>query len=213
MTSLTRDKIRIEIEAHGVPREDWAELPGRLVVVSGPSGSGKSTLLRRVLERPEVEARFSISATIRPPRVGEEHGREYFFMSRGAFEEARARGEFLESAEVHGNLYGTPAAPVRAALAAGRCVVLEIDVQGALQVRQQVPNALLIFINVPSLAELEGRLRARATESEATILRRLDNARWELEQLSRYDRQVMNRDIDQAVEDLVALFVEHGCGG
>jgi guanylate kinase len=193
--------------------DDWGGLAGRLVVVSGPSGSGKSTLVRRALGRPELRAELSVSATTRAPRPGEEHGREYYFLTRPAFEEARARGEFLECAEVHGNLYGTPAAPVRAALELGRCVILEIDVQGALLVRQRVPSALLVFVNVPSFAELEARLRARATESEDTIARRLANARWEFDQAGRYDRQVMNRELGQAVDDLVALLTRHGCGG
>jgi len=193
--------------------DGWDDLTGRLVVVSGPSGSGKSTLVRRVLARPEVGARLSISATTRAPRPGEEPGRDYLFLSREAFEEARARGEFLETAEVHGNLYGTPAGPVRAELEAGRCVLLEIDVQGGLIVRERVPAALLIFIHVPSLAELEGRLRARATEDEATIARRLANARRELEQTTRYDHQVMNEDLDQAVDEFVILLIHNGCGG
>src|SRR4051812_40339840 len=106
--------------------DDWGELPGRLVVVSGPSGSGKSTLVRRVLERVGGRTEVSVSATTRAPRAGEVDGRDYYFLSRESFVEARARNEFLESAEVHGNLYGTPAAPVRAALASGRCVILEI---------------------------------------------------------------------------------------
>ena len=193
--------------------DGWDDLPGRLVVVSGPSGSGKSTLVRRVLARPEVGARLSISATTRAPRPGEEPGRDYFFLSREAFEEARARGEFLETAEVHGNLYGTPAGPVRADLEAGRCVLLEIDVQGALIVRERVPSALLIFIHAPSLTELEGRLRARATDDEATITRRLVNARRELEETKRYDKHVMNENLDQAVEDFVMLLIQNGCGG
>ena len=193
--------------------DGWDDLPGRLVVVSGPSGSGKSTLVRRVLARPEVRARLSISATTRAPRPGEESGRDYFFLSREGFEDARARGEFLETAEVHGNLYGTPAGPVRADLEAGRCVLLEIDVQGGLIVRERVPSALLVFIHAPSLDELEGRLRSRATEDEATIARRLANARRELEQTTRYDKQVINANLDRAVEDFVTLLIHHGCGG
>jgi len=193
--------------------DGWDLLPGRLVVVSGPSGSGKSTLVRRVLARPEVAVRLSISATTRAPRPGEEPGRDYFFLSREAFEEARARGEFLETAEVHGNLYGTPAGPVRADLEAGRCVLLEIDVQGALIVRERVPSALLVFIQTPSLDELEVRLRARATDDEATIARRLANARRELEQTTRYDKQLMNANLDQAVDDFVMLLIQNGCGG
>ncbi len=193
--------------------DGWDELPGRLVVVSGPSGSGKSTLVRRVLTRPEVAVRLSISATTRAPRLGEEPGRDYLYLSREAFEGARARGEFLETAEVHGNLYGTPVGPVRADLEAGRCVLLEIDVQGGLIVREKVPSALLVFIHAPNLDELEGRLRARATEDEATIARRLTNARRELEQTSRYDKQVINADLDQAVDDFVMLLIQNGCGG
>jgi guanylate kinase len=192
---------------------DWDDLPGRLIVISGPSGSGKSTLVRRALERPGVRARLSVSATTRPARPGEEHGRDYFFMSREAFEQEHDRGGFLEWAAVHGNLYGTPAGPVREELAAGYCVVLEIDVQGALLVRQRVPSALLVFVNVPSVAELERRLRERGTDSESSIERRLATAHWELEQAPCYDHQLMNRDLDQAVDDLVALLVQQGCGG
>ncbi|AGA25872.1 guanylate kinase [Singulisphaera acidiphila] len=193
--------------------DDWEKLPGRLIVISGASGSGKSTLVRLALRRPEVKTRLSISATTRAPRPGEEEGREYFFFSRQAFEEQRERGQFLESAEVHGNLYGTPAGPVRERLARGECVLLEIDVQGALLVKEKVPAALLIFINVPSFAILESRLRDRATDSDETIARRLANARWELDQVHRYDFQLMNSELDQAVNDLVALLVQHGCGG
>ena len=196
-----------------IEMDDWEKLPGRLIVVSGASGSGKSTLVRLALRRPEVKARLSISATTRAPRPGEENGREYFFLSRPEFEAQRERGQFLESAEVHGNLYGTPAAPVRERLARGECVILEIDVQGALLVKERVPSALLIFVNVPSFAILESRLRDRATDSEETIARRLANARWELEQVHRYDFQLMNSELDQAVDDLVALLVQHGCGG
>jgi guanylate kinase len=198
-------------EVTSVAEESWADLPGRLFVISGPSGSGKSTLIRRLVERPELRLRLSVSATTRPPRPGERDGIDYIFLDREAFESARARGEFLEWAEVFGNLYGTPALPVRNALASGHCEVLEIDVQGALQVRQRVPNAVLIFIDAPDLAALEARLRARASDDAATIGRRLAGARWELEQASRYDHRILNADIDQAVDDLVALCIQHGC--
>jgi len=193
--------------------DDWETLPGRLIVVSGPSGSGKSTLVRLALGRPDVRVRLSISATTRAPRTGEEHGKAYYFMGREDFTAQRERGEFLESAEVHGHLYGTPAGPVRESLARGECVLLEIDVQGALLVRERVPSALLVFVNVPSFEVLESRLRARATDSEETIARRLANARWEVDQAHRYDFSVMNSDLERAVDDLVALFVQHGCGG
>lgn len=180
-------------------------------MISGPSGSGKSTLARLAVERLGPSARLSISATTRPIRAGERPDVDYHFITREEFE--RGRNEFLEWAEVHGNLYGTPAGPVRAALETGECVVLEIDVQGALQVKGRVPAAQLIFVNVPSFEVLETRLRARATDSEATIQRRLANARRELALADRYDFQVLNEDLDRAVDDLVALMIQHGCGG
>ena len=146
-------------------------LPGRLIVISGPSGSGKSTLVQRLLARPDLRLRVSVSATTRQPRPGEEPGRDYVFLSPEQFE--RIRGELLESAEVHGHFYGTPAEPVRLAMADGFCVILVIDVQGGFQVRQKVPDALLVFVQPPSLEVLESRLRARGTDDEATIERRL----------------------------------------
>jgi guanylate kinase len=187
------------------------QLPGRLLVVSGPSGSGKSTLARLAVARPEVRARLSVSATTRPARPGERPGVDYYFLSRAEFESRQAT--FLEWAQVHGNFYGTPIAPVRAALESGECVLLEIDVQGGLQVKERVPGACLVFVCVPRFADLEARLRARATDDEATIQRRLDAARWELAQADRYDVRLVNEDIDRAVDDLVTLMVQLGCGG
>jgi guanylate kinase len=192
---------------------DWTRLPGRLFVVSGPSGCGKSTLLRRALADPSVKARLSVSATSRPPRSGEEEGVHYLFVTRGQFEASRDRGEFLEWAEVHGNLYGTPIAPVIANLEAGSCVVLEIDVQGALQVTRAVPSAETVFITVPTLEVLEARLRGRGTEDEAVIRRRLDNARRELEAINLYTHIIINDDLDRAISEMVALLVGAGCGG
>ncbi|MDX2038460.1 MAG: guanylate kinase [Isosphaeraceae bacterium] len=192
---------------------DWSGLRGRLIVVSGASGSGKSTLLRHVLARPEVRAGLSISATTRSPRPGEEHGREYFFLTRSQFADLIAREELLEWAEVHGNLYGTPALPVRDRLIEGWCVVLEIDVQGALQVRSRVAGTCLIFIHPPSLEILEERLRRRSTEDEASIANRMKNARWEMEQSHLYDHQLLNEDLDEAVERLAEIFIQSGCGG
>lgn len=186
-------------------------MPGRLIVVSGPSGSGKSTLVRRLLRHSELKLRLSVSATTRKPRPGEVHGKDYYFLTRPEFEAGRHRGEFLEWAEVHGNLYGTPLEPVRQSLQDGWCVILEIDVQGALLVRKSLPDALLIFIDVPGIAALEARLRARATDDEATIVRRLEAARRELEQADHYDVRVLNETLDQAETDLVALLIQHGC--
>jgi guanylate kinase len=192
---------------------DWSNLPGRLIVVSGPSGSGKTTIVRRMVAHVDARARLSVSATTRPPRPGEVDGREYHFLSRPAFEEAVARGEFLEWAVVHGNLYGTPAGPVRRALAAGDCVLLEIDVQGGKQVVERYPATVLVFVNTTDFASLEARLRGRLTEDEATIQRRLENARHEIAQGEHYHHRIINEDLDRAVDDLASLLQRLGCGG
>jgi guanylate kinase len=190
----------------------WGELPGRLVVVSGPSGSGKTTLVRRALEHPGVRARLSISATTRAPRPGEEHGREYFFLSSEEFQDRRGEGGFLECAQVHGGWYGTPASWVAEQLEAGACVILEIDVQGGMQVKARVPSTLLVFVHAGDLVALEARLRGRGTEDEATIQRRLKNAREELEMIGHYDRIIVNDDLDRATEELARLLGSRGCG-
>ncbi len=184
--------------------------PGRLVVISGPSGAGKSTLVHRLLAHPELRLTVSVSATTRGPRPGEVSGRDYDFLTPEQFE--RTRGDLLESALVHGNFYGTPAEPVRRSMARGFCVTLVIDVQGGFQVREKVPDALLVFIHVPSLEVLEARLRARGTDDEASIERRLANARRELELAPQYDVQVINDDLDRAVEELAGILVRSGCG-
>ncbi len=191
--------------------EEWASYPGRLIVLSGASGSGKSTLVRRLLERPELDLRVSVSATTRSPRPCEVPGRDYLFLSHDEF--ARIRGDLLEFAEVHGHCYGTPAGPVRDALSRGTCVILVIDVQGGLQVQRKVPDALLVFVQVPSFEVLEARLRSRRTDDEATIQRRLTNARRELELSSHYDVHLVNDDLEQSVDELEAILVQYGCGG
>lgn len=193
--------------------DDWGELPGRLFVISGASGTGKSTLARRLVARPEVGAVLSVSATTREPRPGERDGVDYYFYDRGRFDSARERDEFLETAEVHGNYYGTPVGPVRELLASGRCVILEIDVQGGFQVRGHVPSAMLIFVQAPGAEALEARLRGRAGDDDATIRRRLANAAAEIAEASRYDVQVVNDDLDRAELELVALLQRSGCGG
>lgn len=190
---------------------DWTNLPGRLIVLSGPSGSGKSTLVQRLLERPGLRREVSISATTRPPRAGELSGRHYVFLSAQEFE--NIRDQLLESAEVHGHSYGTPAEPVRKALAQGTCVILVIDVQGGIQVREKVPSALLIFVRAPGLEVLEQRLRARGTDDEATIQRRLANARRELELAKCYDVHLVNDDLERSVDELAAILVQNHCGG
>jgi guanylate kinase len=194
-----------------VAETDWTKLPGRLIVLSGASGSGKSTLVKRLLKRPGLRLEVSISATTRPPRGGEQTGRDYYFLSQPEFE--AIRGQLLESAVVHGYSYGTPEQPVREALARGICVILVIDVQGGLQVREKVPGALLIFVQAPDLDVLGQRLRARGTDDEATIRRRLEGARRELEMSKHYDVHLINDDLDRSVDELSAILVQNHCGG
>lgn len=180
---------------------------GRLVVISGPSGAGKSSVVQGgVLER--TGATFSVSATTRSPRAGEQHGREYLFVDRAAFENLVARGEMLEWAEVFGQWYGTPAGPVRKALAEGRTVVLEIDVQGGRQVFRAMPDALGILIVPPSVDELARRLRGRGSETPESFARRLGQAREELEsarQSGLYTYEVVNDDLATAVDRVVEI--------
>ena len=197
----------------GPPPIRWEDLPGRLIVLSGASGSGKSTLVHRLIARRGSRLQVSISATTREPRPGEVPDVNYYFRSREEFEAARDDDNFLEWAEVHGHLYGTPVGPVIASLARGTCIILVIDVQGALNVREKVPNALLIFVHAPSPETLEARLRARGTDDEATILKRLANARREVALADRYDHQILNDDLDRAVDDLAAILSRHQCGG
>lgn len=187
--------------------KDWADLPGRLVVISGPSGSGKSTLARQVLTVPGVSAKLSTSATTRSPRPGEFDGVDYYFYDRERFDREVQHGAFLEWANVHGNLYGTPVEPVRQALATGQCVILEIDVQGGFQVLERVPSALLIFVDAPTFATLETRLRARRSEDEATLQRRLATARHELTLVHRYHHHLINDSLDHAVAALADLLI------
>lgn len=186
-----------------VEETEWTGMPGRLIVLSGASGSGKSTLVRRLLERPDLRLQVSVSATTRPPRPGENHGRDYHFVTPEEFE--RLRGRLLESAVVHGHSYGTPADPVREALSHGIDVILVIDVQGGLQVREKVPNALLVFVQAPGMDVLEQRLRDRGTDDEATIRRRLANASREQDLSRHYDVHVINDDLDRSVDELAGI--------
>lgn len=188
---------------------DWTTLPGRLVVLSGASGAGKSTLVRRLIEKLDGRVEASVSATTRPPRLGEIPGVSYKFVTPEEFE--ALRGDLLESAEVHGAWYGTPAEPARQALARGVCVILTIDVQGGLQVRRKVPNALLVFVRAPSPEILEARLRARGTDDEAAIQRRLANARRETEMAKDYDVHLVNDDLDACVNELAETLTRHHC--
>lgn len=171
---------------------------GLLIILSSPSGAGKSTLARRLLAaQPEVS--FSVSATTRPPRPGEIDGREYHFVSREAFRAMVERGELLEHAEVFGNLYGSPRAPVEAAMAAGRDTLFDIDWQGGQQIRNSPlgREVVSIFILPPSMAELERRLRSRAQDSEEVIRGRMARAMAETSHWAEYDYVLVNRDLDE----------------
>jgi guanylate kinase len=180
-----------------------------LFILSGPSGSGKSTVLRLALAEPSPPLRPSVSATTRAPRPGEKDGVQYHFWSRQHFEEAIRAGVFLEHAEVFGNLYGTPRSEVEPYRSAGMGVILDIDVQGAAQVRQKYPEVVTIFLKTSSLATYEQRLRERHTESEGAIARRLQGARRELERSGEYQYQVINDDLDAAVTELRAIVRSH----
>ncbi len=180
---------------------------GKLIVVTGPSGVGKGTLLQKLLECYPDRLIFSISATTRSPRTGEEHGREYFFWDRAEFEQKRDAGEFLESAEYAGNLYGTPRQPIDQAIALGKIVILEIELQGARQVAQSFPDAQRIFIAPPSMEILESRLRDRSTDSEVQITKRLHHAKLEIAAANEFNITIVNDDLEIALQQLEkALF-------
>lgn len=177
---------------------------GNLFVISGPSGAGKGTLLSKIIER-IPDAWVSVSATTRNPRPGEEEGVHYYFLDKDHFLELVNHDGFLEWAKVHDNYYGTLKESVLEHMKAGEQVILEIDVQGALQVRNVIPEAHLVFIEPPSLEELERRLRSRGTESDDVISSRMKTAEVELAQKMEYDIQVVNDDLEQAVNELTAV--------
>jgi len=191
---------------------------GRLVIVSGPSGAGKSTVLRKVIERSRQPLQTSVSATTRPRRPGEVDGVDYHFLSEEEFHARRKMGGFLECFEVFGggHWYGTLRAEVLSGLAAGKWVVLEIDVQGALAVMEKYPRAISIFVRPGSLEELERRLLARSTETREGIQRRLAHAHWELERADCYGYQVVNADhaMERAVQEMCDILDQEAenCG-
>ncbi len=177
---------------------------GFLLVVSGPSGAGKGTLVSHLIEqRPDCV--FSVSATTRARRSTEVDGREYQFLSKEEFEHRREAGYFLETAEVHGNLYGTPIEQVDSQVRAGRVVVLDVDVQGGASVRRVRPDAVSVFVYPPSLDSLRARLESRATDSPEVIERRIANAPSELAQWVHYDYVIMNDRLEQAQNALLAI--------
>ncbi|WP_119155648.1 guanylate kinase [Caldimonas tepidiphila] len=180
------------------------EYPGNLFVVAAPSGAGKSSLVKALLE---LDARLmvSVSHTTRAPRGQEQHGREYLFTSQEEFRAMVERGDFFEWAEVHGNLYGTSRAAIESRMAAGEDVVLEIDWQGALQIKQLFPNAILIFILPPSYEELLQRLQRRGEDGPEVIKERMANARHEVAQARHFDFVIINALFETALFDLKAI--------
>ena len=184
---------------------------GTLLVLSGPSGTGKGTVCGVVRDHLGDAVRYSISATTRKPRTGEEHGREYFFFSKEEFEALRDQNGFLEWAQVYDNYYGTPRAFVEEVLASGKDCILEIDPQGALQVREATDEAVLVFIAPPSLEELRNRLTGRGTESAQEVEKRLSCAESELGYRDKYDYIIINDDVETAAAKMEAILLAEKC--
>lgn len=192
---------------HNNEEEIW---PGLLIVISGPSGTGKGTICQELLrQQPQLE--YSISATTRLPRPGEVHGVNYFFVSRQEFFRMVQAQEMLEWAEVYGNYYGTPRFFVESQIKKGRDIILEIDTQGAKQVKEKFPQGVFIFIVPPSMAELNRRIVKRGTDSAAVISRRLASARGELACAANYDYIVVNEDLHTAVATIKAIITAEKC--
>lgn len=177
---------------------------GLLIVISAPSGCGKSTVVKRLLEK-RGNIRFSVSATTRPPRDGEADGVDYFFVDRAEFDRMVRDGEFLEHAVYVGNGYGTPRKAVDKLLDEGHDVMLDIDVQGAMQIREKRPDALMVFLMPPSFEELEKRLVLRGKDSPEVIARRLDTARAECGYAGKFDHVIVNDDLERAVDEFAAV--------
>lgn len=181
---------------------------GGVFIISGPSGSGKDTLLS-VLFKKRPEIKFSISSITRDMRVGEVEGDKYNFISREKFEDMILKDELLEHNVYVGNYYGTPKAPVVNAVENGNNIIIEVDVNGAKQIREKLPEAVSIFIMPPSFEELQRRLSGRGTESEAVIKARMDSALSEIARATEYDYIVVNDDIDTAVDDILSVITSH----
>ena len=183
---------------------------GKLYVFTGPSGTGKGTILSQVLKQ-DKRLFLSVSATTRAPREGETHGKHYYFLDKQTFEDKINKGEFLEYAQYVGNYYGTLEQPVNEQLKSGNDVVLEIEVQGAMQIHEKRPDAVMIFVAPPSIEELERRLIGRGTENAEKIAARMKNAEEELKQSDKFDYIIVNDDLDCAIADLLAILRAERC--
>lgn len=180
---------------------------GRLIVLTGPSGVGKGTLMQALLQR-HPDLYYSVSVTTRSPRSGEINGKNYYFISRNKFEQLVAQGEFLEWAEFAGNYYGTPREAVLDQIRSGKLVILEIELEGARQIRASFPSAHSIFILPPSFPELEKRIRGRAQDSEEAIARRLRHAQEEIKAADEFDIKIVNDDFETALNEIEAALFE-----
>lgn len=182
---------------------------GLLVVISGPSGAGKGTIYRNVIERTGMER--SVSVTTRQPRPGEVDGVDYYFRTEEQYQQMIAAGEFLETAAVYNNFYGTPKAPVFANLESGRDVLFEVDVHGARSIKKKYPEAICIFIMTPDFRTLETRLKGRGTETPSSLQTRLSAAKHELKKYENFDYIVFNDDIEQATEQVLGIIYAEKC--
>ena len=184
---------------------------GLLIVVSGPSGAGKDTIINEVIKRKNINAWISISMTSRLPRGNEENGKEYFFVTKEEFEDNIKKGNFLEYAEYNGNYYGTPKHKIDEHLNKGIDVILIIEIQGALQIKELIPEALFIFIMPPSMDELKKRLIARGTDSNEKIISRFKTAYQEINEVTKYNYVVVNDVLENAVEKVSSILISEKC--
>lgn len=182
---------------------------GLLIVISGPSGAGKGTICKELIRQEKLWV--SVSATTRSPRQGEEHGINYYFLNREDFEEKIKAGDFLEHAEVYGNLYGTPKSKVLEKINNGHNVILEIDIQGALKVKETYPEGVFIFVLPPSMEELKRRIIGRGSETAESLMTRFKSAYKEINYVSKYNYAVVNDEVEKAVKKIKGIIVAESC--